>query len=74
MARLSSDWTVELERLQAFGRLTRANGGVGRMFVDAPVWMRRGATLTGTDLEWLEDDGSGSGQTHELALLQRVYA
>ncbi|MEI8296896.1 MAG: hypothetical protein WCH32_02625 [Pseudomonadota bacterium] len=74
MARLSADWTVELERLQAFGRLTRGNHGVGRMFVDAPIWMRRGATLTGTDLEWLEDDGNSGNQTHELALLQRVYA
>ena len=74
MARLSADWTVELERLQAFGRLTRSASGVGRMFVDAPVWMRRGATLTGTGLEWLEDDGNAGNQAHELALLQRVYA
>ena len=74
MTRLSTDWNVELERLQAFGRLTRAAGGVGRMFIDAPLWMRSGATLTSTDLEWLEDGVADSGQAHELALLQRVYA
>ena len=74
MARLSADWTVELERLQAFGRLTRAAGDAGQMFVDAPIWMRHGATLTGTDLQWLSDEAGSSGAAHELALLQRVYA
>jgi hypothetical protein len=74
MARLSSDWMLELERLQAFGRLTRAAGATGRMFVDAPVWMRSGATVRGSELEWLADDGSSGDQTHELALLQRAYA
>jgi hypothetical protein len=74
MARLSSDWMVELERLQAFGRLTRAAGAAGRMFVDAPIWMRQGAAPGAAGLEWLEDDGGGAGQAHELALLQRVYA
>ena len=74
MARLSEDWTVELERLQAFGKLTRAAGGTGRMFIDAPLWMRNGATLTGTGLEWLEAGAADTSQAHELALLQRVYA
>jgi hypothetical protein len=74
MARLSSDWMVELERLQAFGRLTRAAGGAGRMFVDAPVWMRGGAKPSADGIEWLEEDGEAGGQAHELALLQRVYA
>jgi hypothetical protein len=70
-ARLSSDWIVELERLQAFGRLTRAAGAPARMFVDAPIWMRRGATAT-AGIEWLE--GGDGAQAHELALLQRMYA
>ena len=74
MARLSSDWVIELERLQAFGRLTRAAGHVGRMFVDAPIWMRQTASPVSHGLEWLEDDVEGSGAAHELALLQRVYA
>ncbi len=74
MARLSADWMIELERLQAFGRMTRAAGAVNRMFVDAPVWMRAGTALKDSELEWLEDDGHANGATHELALLQRVYA
>lgn len=72
MARLSPDWSVELERLQAFGRLVRAAGAPGRMFVDAPSWMRRGAA-TSAGIEWLEEDGGGA-HTHELALLQRMYS
>jgi len=71
MARLSPDWSVELERLQAFVRLTRAAGAQGRMFVDAPAWMRRGATES-AGLEWLEK-GDGA-PAHDLALLQRMYA
>ena len=70
MARLSPDWNLELERLQAFVRLTRANGAAGRMFVDAPAWMRRG-TVSG--IEWLAEDGEAA-RTHQLALLQRVTA
>jgi hypothetical protein len=71
MARLSPDWSVELERLQAFARLTRAAGAAGRMFVDAPFWMRRAVAPT-AGIEWL-GDGDGA-QAHELALLQRMYA
>jgi hypothetical protein len=70
MARLSSDWNLELERLQAFARLTRANGAAGRMFVDAPAWMRRDAAA---GIEWLGADGDDA-RTHQLALLQRVSA
>lgn len=73
MARLSPDWRVELERLEAFCRLTRTTGAAGRMFVDAPVWMRHAAPAS-AGIEWLEE-GSGDGaQAHELALLQRMYA
>jgi hypothetical protein len=71
MARLSPDWSVELERLQAFARVTRAAGAAGRMFVDAPAWMR-GAATPCAGIEWLEE-GDGA-QAHELALLQRIYA
>jgi hypothetical protein len=71
-ARLSPDWTVELERLQTFARLTRAAGAVGRMFVDAPAWMRCGGTAS-AGIEWLES-GADGGQAHQLALLQRIYA
>jgi len=73
MARLSPDWGAELERLQAFGRVTRAGGALGRMFVDAPAWMRRGAPAS-AGIEWLEQGAGEGAQTHELALLQRMYA
>ncbi len=71
LARLSPDWNLELERLRAFARLTRANGAQGRMFVDAPAWVRRDAgTVPG--IEWLE--GGAGADTHPLALLQRAHA
>jgi len=73
MARLAPDWTLELERLQAFGRFTRAAGAAGRMLVDAPAWMRRGVAAS-AGIEWLEEGGGDGAQTHELALLQRMYA
>jgi len=70
LARLSSDWVVDLERLRAFARLTRSHGAPGQLFVDAPAWMRRADA--GAGIEWL-DDGTGDGaQAHELALLRRV--
>ncbi len=72
MARLSQDWVVELERLRAFGRLSRGAASC-RMLVDAPAWMRS-AQAGGSDFEWLEAGGSNGEGCHELALLQRVYA
>jgi hypothetical protein len=72
-ARLSPDWKLELQRLQVFGKLTRAAGAVGRMFVDAPACVRRGAGAT-TGIEWLEESAADGAQAHELALLHRMYA
>jgi hypothetical protein len=73
MARLSPDWTVELERLQAFARVTRAAGAAGRMFVDAPAWMRSGAGEA-AGIEWLDGSDGDGKQPHQLALLGRTYA
>jgi hypothetical protein len=73
-ARLSSEPRVELERLQAFGSLTRAAGSAGRMFVEAPPWMRERAKRSGIGLEWLEADEAAGGQAHELDLLMRASA
>jgi len=73
MARLSGDWTTELERLRTFGRLTRAAGSSGRMFIDAPTWMRAGMPIVAEDFEWLEHS-TDAGEVHELALIQRAYA
>jgi hypothetical protein len=71
MARLSTDWSVELERLQAFGRLTRASGAPGRMFVDAPAWMRPGVAVS-AGIEWLEEADGDRTRGHKLALLGRT--
>jgi hypothetical protein len=73
-ARLSPDWTLELERLQAFAGITRAAGTVGRIFVDAPAWMRVNRRAA-SGLEWLEDEAEKAEgiPAHELALLQRMY-
>lgn len=73
MARLSKDWGVELERLQAFGRLTRAAGGVSRMFVDAPAWMRGGVAASAR-VEWMEEGPDVDGPARELALVERRQA
>ena len=75
MARLSQDWGIELERLRAFGRLSRGAGS-SRMLVDAPMWMRtsQAARAASDDFEWLEADGSNAESQNPLALLQRVYA
>jgi hypothetical protein len=70
MARLSADWRVELERLQAFGRLTRG-GGTGRMYVDAPAWMRRGAPAS-AGIEWLGEGDGGPARGDELASSERT--
>jgi len=70
MARMSPDWQVELERLQAFGRLTGSAGGPGRMYVHAPPWVRHGAA-PGAGIEWL-DEGDGT-QARELSLLQGTF-
>ncbi len=70
MARLSPDLSVELERLQALGRVTRAAGAPDRMYVDAPAWMRRGAAAS-AGVEWLDEDGD---RTHARALLERMSA
>jgi len=71
MARLSSDWVVELDRLQAFARVTRAAGALGRLFVEAPVGLRRGGPAS-AGIEWLEE-GDGA-RSDELALLRRSAA
>ncbi len=70
MARMSPDSSVELERLQAFGRVTRAAGALGRIFVDAPAWMRRDAAVS-AGIEWLEEGAGDGAQAHEL---ERMYA
>jgi len=61
--------------LRTFSRLSRNGSGASRMLVDAPTWMRsmQVAQAASDDFEWLEI-GAGVAESHELALLQRVYA
>jgi len=71
--RLSSDWTVELQRLRAFGRYTETNIGSAPLFIDAPISMRADGRRALPELEWLEPDGSQEGMPM-LNLLRRVVA
>ena len=73
LARLSSDLGIELERLRAFGRLTRAADTPGHMFVYAPSWMRRG-TAASAGIEWLEKEKGDGARAYELALLKRMQS
>jgi hypothetical protein len=52
-ARVSADWSLELERLQAFARVVQP-GGVPRLWVDGPDWMRR-SWVPSEGIEWLRD-------------------
>jgi len=76
MARLSQDWEIELERLRTFSRLSRTGSAASRILVDAPTWMRctRTAQAASEDFQWLEPHEGSVSASHELALLQRVYA
>ncbi len=75
-ARLSNNAAVDLERLRAFGRLTRDADGAARMLVEAPSWLREQSMrlrvlprTVDSDFEWLEAATSHSGAAHELELL-----
>jgi hypothetical protein len=72
-ARISQDWMVELDRLQAFGRLHGSDGNSVRMLLDAPPWMRHVHSDSSKALSWLEPDGSHAQLSWELALLRRGY-
>jgi hypothetical protein len=72
-ARLSADWSVELDRLLALGRLSRAAGARVRILVDAPSWKRRAAS--GSDgIEWLQAAAGDGARDDGLALLARMSA
>jgi hypothetical protein len=67
-ARLSSDSSVEFERMQAFARLMHSAGG-GRIFVEASPRIRERVARIGSNLEWLEAPAADGGPAHEIALL-----
>ncbi len=67
--RIGADWSAELRRLRAFGRLT-VGASAPRVFVDAPRWLRAVAPeVDDGGLEWLEDE-----QPQRSALLDVVRA
>jgi hypothetical protein len=72
-ARLSSEWTIELQRLRAFGRFTQASFGAGRLWVDAPLDMRSIGRAALPELEWLEPDAR-LANLPAFNVLQRVAA
>jgi hypothetical protein len=73
VARTSPDWVVELERLQALGQVTQGSGRPGRVFVEAPAALRRGAPA-GAGLEWLEEEAALDEGTRARAMLRRARA
>jgi hypothetical protein len=72
-ARAGADWARDLERLQAFGQLTRNDDPETRTFVDAPRWLRDRAPR-GAGVEWLDGGPVPPGDADDLALLQRSFA
>jgi hypothetical protein len=72
--RIGNDWEVELKRLQTFGRLARTSADEGRVYVDAPKWLRDKANGSEYDFEWLDDGSADAATADRFALLQRMYA
>ena len=73
-ARIGTDWAVELQRLKTFGRLAAQDADNGRVYVDAPLWLRELAGDCGTGIEWLVDEASQSAAGDQLSVLKRLYA
>jgi len=72
--RVGSDWETELKRLQTFARLVRTSASEGLVYVDAPRWLRRCGSDSGSDIEWLDDESTDAAAADGFALLKRLYA
>lgn len=72
--RIGSNWSAELHRLRVFGRLASAGSGEQRVFVEAPLWLRKIAGDGDVGLEWLEEMDSPSATLGKLVELKRLYA
>jgi hypothetical protein len=72
--RISDDWTVEIRRIQTMGRLAQNRTAEGRVYVDAPVWLRAVADKSNTALEWLDDDRVPQNIADKVSLLKGMYA
>jgi hypothetical protein len=73
-ARIGTDWAVELQRLKTFGRLAAQDNEFGRVFVDAPLWLRELAGDCGVGIEWLVDERTESTAGDDLSVLKRPLA
>ena len=71
--RISDDWSVEMRRMQTMGRLAQERPDEGRVFVDAPVWLRESTDTTNAALEWLDDDSSPRNIADKVSLLKGMY-
>lgn len=72
--RIGREWSAELRRLRTFGRLALGSSADERVFVDAPLWLRRIAGSAGDGLEWLEEQRPGAGTLDTLVELKGQYA
>jgi hypothetical protein len=72
--RIGADWTVELRRLQTFGRLANSQAGEGRVYVDAPAALRIAAGASSADLIWLEQGSGGKSTAGRLEYRRRHQA
>ena len=72
--RIGADWTVELRRLQTFGRLAHAQAQEGRVYVDAPAALRIAAGATDADLVWLDEATPAESTAGRLEFMRRHLA
>jgi len=72
--RIGSDWTVELRRLQTFGRLASNQARDGRVYVDAPAALRIAAGTSSPELIWLEEASGGESTAGRLEYQRRHQA
>ena len=72
--RIGADWTVELRRLQTFGRLASTTAQEGRVYVDAPAALRFAAGTSGADLIWLDEELAGESTAGKLEFMRRHQA
>jgi hypothetical protein len=72
--RISDDWTVEIRRIQTMGRLAQNRADEGRVYVDAPAWLRSVADKSNAALEWLDDGPLPQNIADKVTLLKGMYS
>ena len=71
--RISDDWSVEIRRIQTMGRLAQSRVTEGRVFVDAPAWLRNVADRSNAAVEWLDDGQAPRNIADKVTLLKGMY-